>query len=228
MIRELKREVNEYKRKYIEANNQLGELRKERDDLLSQKGDENTKVNKAIDQEKVIINNLENEIERLKFKLKCTEEDLQKELSQIDEKQRLIHSLKLDKSSQETLIKEKERTIMTLNRQLNDTKDDLKNKEREFRVTLQKLTDDSAQTSSNQNLKIDALKSKIQDLEKSLYEATIHHQKVTERLEEDKTHLQKESNLLAEELKTLKKSILQLTEDHTILQRSLSEGKFTH
>ena len=70
MIRELKREVAEYKRKFMEANSQLGELKKERDDLLSQRGDEKVRVNQAIDQEKVTISNLENEIVRLKFKFK--------------------------------------------------------------------------------------------------------------------------------------------------------------
>jgi uncharacterized coiled-coil DUF342 family protein len=69
LTRDIKREADEYKRKYLEIMNQNNEVKKERDELRSQKYDEVMKVSRISEQEKSSINDLKSEIDRLKFKL---------------------------------------------------------------------------------------------------------------------------------------------------------------
>jgi len=226
LVRELKRESAEYRRKYQESFSQISELKTERDDLKSQKTEVGFKEQKSMDDEKATIKNLQAEIERLKFKIKCSEEELQKEVSHIDEKQREIHSLKLDKSSQESVVKEKERMIMTLNRQLNDSKDDVKNKEREFKVTLQKLTDDEKQRSNNDRLEIENLKDKIQNLEQKLYRVELREKKEIQKLEEFNDKYEKEARLSSDENKTLKNKTGDLYSEIDIYKKTNIESTY--
>lgn len=226
MIRDLKREVSEYKRKYQESLTEATNLRKERDEIRAQKHDEGLSIKKSAEEERSRLNELQSEIDRLKFKLKCSEEDLQKEVTSFEEKNREIQTFKVDKSSLESMIKEKERLIMTLNRQLNDAKDDLKNKEREFRVTLQKLTDDEKQRSKNDKLEIEASKDKIQELEQKLYKLDLKSKKEIEGLEQDNEKYEREIKVLVDESKHQKQKINDLQREIDMLHRSNTDGKY--
>ncbi|CAI2364077.1 unnamed protein product [Moneuplotes crassus] len=207
LIREIKREADDYKRKYQEIQNLLTEVKKERDDLRSEKSDQSLKILKDYEKEKFSIKDLQSEIERMKFKISSSEDELQKEVSSGEEKSREIQSLKIDISSQESIIKEKERMIATLTRQLNDSKDDLKTKEREFRITLEKMSDDEKHRSKDDKFQIETLKDTIKDLEQKLYKLDVKTKKEIERLEQDNDKNIKESSILNSENKTLKNKV---------------------
>lgn len=70
MIRDLKRECSEFKRKYQDCINEITALRKERDELISQKSDESLNIKKTLDEEKTIRSDMKSEIEQLTFKIK--------------------------------------------------------------------------------------------------------------------------------------------------------------
>ena len=97
MIRELKRESAEFKRKYQDCLTEITLLRKERDELLTQKGDDSLNVKKTLDEEKTMRNDLKSEIEKLTFKIKWNEENLQKEVKINEEKAKEIQILKIGK-----------------------------------------------------------------------------------------------------------------------------------
>ena len=69
MRREIKREAEDFKRRYHDAENQLNEVKRERDELKSLKHDESLKVLRDFERDNSAVKDLQAEIERLKFKL---------------------------------------------------------------------------------------------------------------------------------------------------------------
>jgi len=227
LIREIKREADDYKRRYQQAQSQLAEVKNERDELRAQKSDEGLKILQTFEKEKSSVKDLQSEIERLKFKLNCVEDELQKEVGTVEEKNREIQSLRVDKNSQESIIKEKERMVMTLSRQLNDAKDDLRTKEREFKVTVEKLSDDEKHRSKEDKFKIDSLKENIQDLEQKLYKVEIQGKKEAERLEQDNDKYIKELRIIHDENKSVKNKLSDLELELEIHKKTNIESKIS-
>ena len=211
LIRELKRDQI-YKQKYQNALDQISEIRKERDEIKSRINDDILHARNIADEATSSKRELSSEIDRLKFKIKCLEEDTQKD-TWLDEKSKEINDLKVDKSTLEGVIKEKERLIMTLNRQLSDAKDDIKNNEREFRTTLQKLTDDEKRRSRDAQLEIDTLKDKAKDVEQRAFETNVKNKRDIENLQLDNVKYEKEIKVFTEENRILKNKTADLDQE---------------
>jgi len=72
----VRRDLEEYKKRYSDANIEVCELRKERDALKLEKNDLIIKQAKEIEDERNIRRMLNSETEKLKFRVKCLEDDL--------------------------------------------------------------------------------------------------------------------------------------------------------
>jgi hypothetical protein len=77
-VRQVRRDLEEYKKRYSDSNIEVCELRKERDALKLEKNDMIIKQAKEIEDERNQRRTLNIDSEKLKFRLKCLEDDLQK------------------------------------------------------------------------------------------------------------------------------------------------------
>ena len=78
-IRALRRELDEAKRRLVEASTEMTEIRKERDLAKMEKNDLLIKHAKEIEEERTQRRVITTENDKLKFKAKCLEDDVHKE-----------------------------------------------------------------------------------------------------------------------------------------------------
>ena len=78
MIRKLRRELDEQKRRLQESTVEVSELRRDRDQLKMEKNDLIVKQAKEIEEERCVRRGQQAELDKLKFKVKCAEDELQK------------------------------------------------------------------------------------------------------------------------------------------------------
>lgn len=74
----MRRDLDEYKKKYSDLSIEINELRKERDALKLEKNDLIIKQSKELEDERNLRRALNTENDKLKFKVRCLEDDLQK------------------------------------------------------------------------------------------------------------------------------------------------------
>jgi hypothetical protein len=85
-VRQVRRDLEEYKKRYSDCNIEVCELRKERDALKLEKNDLIIKQAKEIEDERNLRRIQNTEGEKLKFRVKCLEDDLQKQQLKADKR----------------------------------------------------------------------------------------------------------------------------------------------
>lgn len=85
-VRQVRRDLEEYKKRYSDCNLEVCELRKERDALKLEKNDLIIKQAKEIEDERNLRRMQNTEGEKLKFRVKCLEDDLQKQQLKADKR----------------------------------------------------------------------------------------------------------------------------------------------
>lgn len=85
-VRQVRRDLEEYKKRYSDCNLEVCELRKERDALKLEKNDLIIKQAKEIEDERNLRRMHNTEGEKLKFRVKCLEDDLQKQQLKADKR----------------------------------------------------------------------------------------------------------------------------------------------
>ena len=74
----MRRDLDEFKKRYSDASLEVNELRKDRDALKLEKNDILIKHAKEIEEERNARRSTTTEVDKLKFRVKCLEDDLQK------------------------------------------------------------------------------------------------------------------------------------------------------
>lgn len=87
---------------------EVTELRKERDSLKLEKNDLVIKQTKELEEERNLRRTLNTEHEKLKFRVKCLEDDLQKQCLKAEKRLQEANAATNDKTSLLSLLKEKE------------------------------------------------------------------------------------------------------------------------
>jgi hypothetical protein len=72
---------------------------------------------------------LNTENEKLKFRVKCLEDDFQKQTLKTEKKIQEVHATENEKHSIQTILKEKEIMLDTMRRQVNEMREELHGKE---------------------------------------------------------------------------------------------------
>jgi len=116
LIRKLRRDLDEAKSRYTESGSELAEVCKGRDLAKMERNDELVKHAKELEGERTSRRVLQAETDKLKFRVKCLEDDVHKETLKSERKgQEALASLK-DKTSLLGTLKEKELIIDSLRR----------------------------------------------------------------------------------------------------------------
>jgi hypothetical protein len=103
----------------------MAELRKERDDQKMEKNDLIIKHAKDIEEERTLRRVLSTENDKLKFRVKCLEDDIHKEQLKAERKSQEAVAESKEKTSYLATLKERELMIDSMRRQLNQAKEDL-------------------------------------------------------------------------------------------------------
>lgn len=75
-MRQVRRDLEEYKKKYSDANLENNELRRDRDSIKLEKNEAIIKHSKEVEDERNIRRTLNTENEKLKFKSRCLEDEV--------------------------------------------------------------------------------------------------------------------------------------------------------
>lgn len=78
MIRKLRRDMEEVKRRLSDSQMDCSEARKERDQIKLERNEQIIKHAKELEEERTSRRVLSSETDKLKFKVKCLEDDLHK------------------------------------------------------------------------------------------------------------------------------------------------------
>ena len=107
-MRSLRRDLEEYKRRCTESQNEVNDLRKERDNLKLERNDLIIVHAKELEDERSSRRLVSSENEKFKFKIKCLEDDLQKACLKVEKKVQELNGVTNEKNSLLSLLKEKE------------------------------------------------------------------------------------------------------------------------
>jgi len=132
MIRKLRRDLDEAKRRLAESGSELAEVCKDRDSAKLDRNDSIVKHAKEVDNERTSRRVLQAENDKLKFRVKCLEDDGHKHLLKAERKAAEALSAIKDKTSLLSTLKEKELMIDSLRRQYSQVKEDLSERETEL------------------------------------------------------------------------------------------------
>lgn len=124
MIRQIRRDLEESKKRCSDLSVEVNELRKEKDSLKLEKNDLIIKQAKEVEDERNLRRTLNSENEKLKFRIKCLEDDLQKQCLKAEKKTSEANSANNEKTSLMTVMKEKDILIDSLKRQLNELREE--------------------------------------------------------------------------------------------------------
>jgi len=130
--RALRRDIDDVKRRLCEAQQEALDLRKERDQLKIDKNELIIKNAKDVEEERNHRRVFQSENDKLKFQIKCFEDDLAKLQLKCERKTHEVQGVISEKTSLLTVMKEKEIMIDSTRRQLSQTKEDLHLKEQEL------------------------------------------------------------------------------------------------
>ena len=186
IIRTMKREVEEYKRKSLDALKETADVRKQRDELKLEKSSIAIEHSKQLEQVRTNERKAREEIEDLNSKLQKLDEELEKELEKGVEKGEQIQQLIADNNtlkknlqecelelnqtrtqfqSAENKLKEKEDALDSYSKKLQDEEKDRAILEREDKVKLQQEIE---RLQKELNISEDTRKSEVRDLSERL------------------------------------------------------------
>lgn len=138
MLRQARRELEEAKRRVEEYQKECNTLRKERDTMKDEKNDLVIAHNRSIEEERSKKREAIAQNDKLKFKIRSLEDDLQTRILEADKKEQTIIKLKSEKQNLNSINNEKEIAIETMRRQMNELKDQIKDKDDELQAYIRR------------------------------------------------------------------------------------------
>ena len=130
--RQLRRDIEDMKRRVSEAQQEALDLRKERDSLKIEKNELLIKNAKEVEEERNHRRVIQTENDKLKFQIQCLKDDSANIKLKCERKTQEMQGVILEKNSLLTVLKEKEILIDSVRRQLSQTKEELHLKEQEL------------------------------------------------------------------------------------------------
>lgn len=168
--RQLRRDLDDVKRRYCEAQQEALDLRKERDQLKIEKNELLIKNAKDVEEERNHRRVHQSENDKLKFQLKCFEDDLSKLQLKCERKTHEVQGALSEKTSLLTVMKEKEIMIDSIRRQLAQTKEDLHLKEQELDAHLRRAVSEDKDKSLIERKEKTRIHKELETLERNYME----------------------------------------------------------
>ena len=125
---------------------------------------------KEVEEERNSRRLLSSENEKLKFRVKCLEDDMQKQCLKVEKKSQECNATISEKNSILSILKEKEIMLDSMKRQLNEVKEELHNREQELDLTLRRNSEDDRDRGTMERKEKSRLQKELEILEHNYIE----------------------------------------------------------
>lgn len=119
MIKQLRRDLDEAKRRAQDNVQEANQMRRERDQLKLDKNEQFLQNQREQEELKNANRSIQSEFDRLDFKQKTMVEETQKMHLKMEKKSNEVHQAQTEKVQLDNIVKSKDQMIDTLNRQIN-------------------------------------------------------------------------------------------------------------
>ena len=235
--RQLRRDVDDLKRRLCESQQESLDLRKERDQLKIDKNELLIKNAKDVEEERNHRRVLQTENDKLKFQKKCFEDDLSKIQLKCERKAQEVQGAMSEKTSLLTVMKEKEIMIDSLRRQLSQTKEDLHLKEQELDNYMRRAVVEDKDKNMIERKEKTRIHKELETLEKNYMELSHSRKadlqikqneidnlnKVLAQYEESKQKINQQVDLFENEIRELKKKLVVKSDQFDVLEKEYSK-----
>ena len=198
-VRQMRREVEEWKKRASDAGIENNQLRKERDALKLDRNDMLIKQAKDMEEERNSKRTLSTECDKLRFKLKCMEEDLLKAGLKAEKKAQEANAFSNEKTSLLSLLKEKEILLDSMKRQLNESREDLHQRDQQSDSVNRRQVEDDRDKSVWQRKEMSKLQKEMEVLEQNYMEMEQQKKQQAVLMQEEYEQLQKKHRVITEE-----------------------------
>lgn len=118
LIRQLRRDVDENKRRITELLTEASDLRRERDFVKMEKNELQIQYTKDLEEERNSKRLIQSDLDRLTFKYSCSEEEKQKLLLKLEKKQSEVANVMLSRSDMEGILKDKQVLVDSMQKEM--------------------------------------------------------------------------------------------------------------
>ena len=125
LIRQIRRELDEHKRRCTELLGEVSDLRKERDLLKLDKGDSQVKHARDLEEARNQIRSLTSEVERCQFKTSQAEDERQKIMLKLEKRSTEVAQVMTESANMQAILREKDLTLDQLRKQVDTLKAEL-------------------------------------------------------------------------------------------------------
>jgi hypothetical protein len=198
-VRQVRRDLEEFKKRYSDANLEASELRKERDSLKLEKNDLLIKQARDLEEERNLRRSLSTELEKLKFRIKCVEDDLQKAQLKAEKRSQEANAAHTEKTSMLSLLKEKEILLDSFKRQLGELREELHQKGEELDKSLRRQMEDDREKGVMERKEKSKLQRELEMVEKNFMELEQQRKREVMIQQEEYEKLQKKHRVISEE-----------------------------
>jgi len=157
LIKQLRRDLDEARRKSQDVVQELNEMRREKDTLKLDKNEEFLQYQRDLEELKNKNRDLQSENDRIDFKCKSLVDENQKMQLKMEKRSNEVHQAQTEKVQLENIVKSKDQIIDTLNRQINQLREDLKSKDLEQEIIMRRKHEEDRQRElqdKNENIKL--------------------------------------------------------------------------
>lgn len=218
LLRQARRDLEEAKRRMEEYQKECTELRKERDSIKDEKNDIIITHNRDIEYERSRKREAIAENDKLKFKVRSLEDDIQKIKLDLDRKIQEVLKYKGEKQSITSILNEKDLTIETIRRQLNEVKDKIKDKEDELQSYLRRKSDEETNFELVERRRYEKLQSDLDTITKEYRILEVERANDKEKQHEQFNRLEYNYKSRCDENRKLTKQFEELQKDYKALK----------
>jgi hypothetical protein len=211
--RNLKHELDSYRRNFSDLQSEITSLRKEKELILTEKNEIKLSYLKELDQEKLKNKVLNNENEKMQLTLKNLETDLQNMKNQINEKNEEIKNLLVDKFNLSKVDKIRESEHESLKNEVNILRQKIFQREKENEDLLRQEHEKEKQRLIDYNYEKEDNNKKIEELTNNLREVQTDFKNYYEKSNEDLHNYKRDFYIIQEEKRNLIRKITELSQE---------------
>eukprot|EP00347_Sterkiella_histriomuscorum_P013840 403363164 len=223
-IRQVRRELDEYKKKCSDQSLELNELRKDRESLKLERNELIIKQAKELEDERNVRRTLNTENDKFKFRIRCLEDDLQKQQLKTEKKTQEVNATMADKTSTLSILKEKEIMLDTFKRQVNELREELHQRELDLEQHFRRQVDEDKDKGIMERKEKTKLQKELEILEKNYIELEQRRKADVTIGQEEYEKLQRQHRVLTEERNIYLNKVQQLQADYDDLMKQY-QGK---
>lgn len=212
-IRNIKQELDSYRRTVSELQNEISNLRRDKDILTSEKNEIKINLIKQLDEEKLKQKILQNEIEKLEYSVKINETEMKNLKIKTDEKTDEIRNLINDKLTMSKDLRLKEIEYENSKNEIKLLRQNLNERDREFEENLRIQNENDKQKYLQEKADKEEYQKKIEELTNNLRNTQHEFKEYHEKTSEELHSVKRDFYIVQEEKRNLIKKITELQEE---------------